>query len=1158
MKNLKKAALLFWIVITICVFRICSGISEEVIPVINEIMSSNSTTIQDEDGDYPDWVELFNPWTIPIDLTGYGLSDRESNPFKWVFPPCILNPSEYKLIFASGKNRTDVPAHWETVITEGDVWRYFIGVSEPLQDWVSPGFDDAGWLSGPSGFGFGDNGDTTIVPQTISLFIRTVFKVDDIRNITHAFLHIDYDDAFVAYINGTEIARSNIGGEIGVPPAYNTPALLNREPFMYRGGAPEVYKIEYIQSLLVPGENVLAIQVHNGYASKDMTAIPFLTLGMRYAPANPSGVPDILQSSIESICLHTNFKIDASGETLVLSDSTGKIIERIDTGNIPTDHSRGRPSDGGTEWMIFPQPTPGISNNTPGFQDLSAPVQASIPGGFYDNSISLALTTDSPTAVIFYTLDGNDPSVTSTKYTAPINISKTTVVKARPFDEGFLPGRIMTHTYFINEISVLTVISLSTPPANLWDPEIGIYTKGNYTNYNQDWERPLHVELYEPNGNLGFSVDAGMAIVGQATRTLPQKSLAIFARGKYGYSEMNHQIFPDLPITEFKSLTLRNSGNDYKSTLFRDAMMQSLVKNTEIDTQGYRPAIVYINGAYWGIHNIREKQNEDYLASHHGIDPDNVDLLEADWQNKGYAVIEGDAEHYNAMINFMENHDISDSANYEYVKTQMDMNSFIDYFVAQTYFGNFDLPGNNLKFWRPKTPGGKWRWLLFDTDLGFGLWKTWRNMSVSYDLNLIEFFTEPNGPDFPNPPFSTFLLRTLLENNEFRNEFINRFADYSNTIFRTDNVKKRINEMKAAIEPEIPRHLNRWKDTIGSIDNWNSNINVLHTFAEMRWGYVYDHIMKKFSLSGKAEIDLAVSTPGTGKIKVNTVILDTYPLKCTYFKDIPVKLTALPEPGYRFAGWTGITPADSVSISVNLTENLVATANFEPTSDFSHCIVINEINYNSSGDFNPEDWVELYNTHENPIDLSGWVLKDDDDTHEFVFPNDTLINSDSYLVLCRNTSFFHEAFPDVVSYIGDFGFGLSGTGELVRLFNGQDILVDSLTYGVDLPWPEKPDGTGVTLALLNPVLDNAFPGNWSASSVYGTPGEKNDVYIVGVDETLSDHPSVFWLGQNYPNPFNHTTTIPFNLPEAGIITIDIYTIHGQRIVKILDDYLSSG
>ena len=150
-------------------------------------------------------------------------------------------------------------------------------------------------------------------------------------------------------------------------------------------------------------------------------------------------------------------------------------------------------------------------------------------------------------------------------------------------------------------------------------------------------------------------------------------------------------------------------------------------------------------------------------------------------------------------------------------------------------------------------------------------------------------------------------------------------------------------------------------------------------------------------------------------------------------------------------------------------------------------------------------------------------------------------------------------FTEVAVYLGDLGFGLSGTGELVRLFNAQGTLVDSLTYSSETPWPDAPGGTGSTLALRNPNLDNALPGSWAASSLYGTPGEKNDVFIVGVDDTdESNVPGVFTLGQNYPNPFNQTTTIPFYVPEASRITIEIYSILGQRVAKILDDYMPPG
>ena len=255
--------------------------SNEMKPLINEVMSSNTTTILDEDGDYSDWIELFNPGSTAINLTGYGLSDRVDDPFKWIFPNCNLDPGEHLLVFASGKDRTPVVNHWETVINQGDEWRYFIGRTEPPENWMSVEFEDSEWLSGPSGFGYGDDDDATETRQTTSFYIRRSLTIDDIANIFRCLLQIDYDDAFVAYINGTEIARVNIPGTVGTPPPNYQTALESIEAKMYTGGNPEVFNITDFQSLLVPGENVLAIQVHNyNILDDDMTVIPFLTFGM--------------------------------------------------------------------------------------------------------------------------------------------------------------------------------------------------------------------------------------------------------------------------------------------------------------------------------------------------------------------------------------------------------------------------------------------------------------------------------------------------------------------------------------------------------------------------------------------------------------------------------------------------------------------------------------------------------------------------------------------------------------------------------------------------------------------------------------------------------------------------------------------------------------
>ena len=238
-----------------------------------------------------------------------------------------------------------------------------------------------------------------------------------------------------------------------------------------------------------------------------------------------------------------------------------------------------------------------------------------------------------------------------------------------------------------------------------------------------------------------------------------------------------------------------------------------------------------------------------------------------------------------------------------------------------------------------------------------------------------------------------------------------------------------------------------------------------------------------------------------------------------------------------------------------LTDDLSVTAHFEAESGASSPIVINEINYNSNSDFDPEDWIEFYNNSGSAIDLTGWVFKDEMFVHEFVFPENTVINPEDYLVLCRDTSLFTALFPEVSNYIGDMSFGLSSGGELLRLFDAQGAIVDSLTYDNNPPWPEEADGTGATLALRSPDLDNTIPENWAHSVLHGTPGVENS-YIVSVDET--EFPVEFSLGQNYPNPFNPVTTIPFSVPKACKVTIEIYSVLGQRVAKILDKNMDSG
>jgi hypothetical protein len=862
--------------------------------------------------------------------------------------------------------------------------------------------------------------------------------------------------------------------------------------------------------------------------------------------------------------LHTNFKITSSGESIYLLDQSGSLIDSRSAVNLQTNISFGRKPDGATSWYYFEEPTPASANTTNEYSEVAAPPQFSSQGGFYSGGVSLTLTTLTVGAEIHYTTDGSVPTASSDIFTSSININQTSVVRARAFKDGLIQSAVVTNTFLINERATLPVVSISTNPENLWDNDFGIYVFGDSAeadfpyfgaNFWQDWEKLAHIELFETNNTTAFTLDAGIKIYGGWSRGYDQKSLAVNFRDVYGASEINYQLFPNINIDKFQEFILRNGGQDWEKTLMRDGMTLSLMEDTELDILAYRPAVLFINGEYWGIQNIREKINENYIAAHHpGIDPNNIDVLQLD----GWDPIAGDPNSYFEMIDYIETHNFTNQANYDYIKTQMEIDNFVKYEVAEIYFANTDWPGSNIKYWQPRTPDGIWQWILSDTDFGFGLYD-----DNAYQHNTLEFATEPNGPPWPNPPWSTLILRKLLPNQEFKYEFINQFADYSNSLFIADTVTARINKFKSAIEDEIPFHKTRWNQ---SPSEWNGFVDDLIFFAQNRLEPLRNFYVDYFNLSGLADINLNITPQGQGKIVVNNLKVDTYPWTGIYFKDVPITLKAEPEPGFHFIGWTGLTGADSSTAVITLTGDINVTAIFESDTTLAGSIVINEINYNSAPDFDPEDWVEITNTNNSTIDLSGWYFKDDDDAHIFYLPNGTLIQPNDFVILCKDTAAFKTLFPDVENYFGNFSFSLNNDGELIRLFNNNAELVDALTYDDQSPWVTAPDGTGATLVLKDPLLDNSSAENWGASVGHGSPGAANEIATTIDDKTENKLPTEFALEQNYPNPFNPTTKIRFSIPSVTLslskgdtyVTLKVFDILGNEVATLVNEEKPAG
>jgi hypothetical protein len=1116
--------------------------------VINEFLPANVNGLVDEDNEYTDWIELYNMGTDAVDLADYALTDDLLIPGKWIFPAMELGAGEHILVFASGKDRKELALTYQTIIDMGDTWQYLLPATDPGTAWRTTGYDASGWDSGPGGFGYGDGDDNTIIGTTNSVFIRREFEITDLASVEKLLFNIDYDDGFIAFINGTEIARNNLGaGPVGFDQPTNE---LQREATLYQGGGTEIWGISDPAGILVEGTNVIAVQGHNAsLTSSDLSLIPFLTLGRSGAGHMPVN-SEYLNFPVGG--LHTNFKISSSGESLYLFHISGIVADSVTATLVYSDISYGRQPDGDPQWYYFGEPTPGENNSTTGTNTLSVDtVIFSQTGGVYSGNVSVGLATNNPAAQIYYTLDGSIPSGDDNLFTSNLLLTNNTVVRAMAIAEGSLPGPVITNTYITELTHDFPVVCISTPPENLWDELTGLYAMGpapgDYpyfgANFWQDWEKPVHLEIYDTQGVKQIDQGAGMKIFGGWSRANDQKSVSLFARSQYGKGSFNYKIFREKSIEKFEAFVLRNSGNDNMNLQFHDGFMTGLTGGMDIEKQAFEPAVVYLNGVYWGILNLREKVNEHFIASNRQVDADSVNILEGNG-----SVIHGRNWEYVEILNYLEtNSTLQDDSRYTWMEEHIDIDNFIRYELTEIYINNQDWPGNNIKFWNTAAAGSRFRWILFDTDFGYGIWG-----DNDYQINTLDFALAPNGPDWPNPPWSTLLLRRLVTNPEFRNSFINQYCDRLNTDFQPETVIHHLDSLQTYFSGEIQNHFARWW---GDYNNWLDQIDAKRTFAEQRPTYSRMHLRSEFGLGNELTVNIDISDNAAGKVKLNSITPEIYPFSGIYFTDVPVTLTAIPNPGYKFVRWEGSINSASKTIAYDMHTSGSFHAVFAEAGAEDISIVINEINYNSSPERDTKDWVELYNNGLTSLDLKDWLLSDSYGDTGHYFPSGTLLAPGEYLVVCRDLKDFSSFNPAVLNTAGNIPFGLSSQGDILRLYDNKGNLMDAVDYFINLPWPEGANGTGATLELISPELDNMKGENWQAITHGGTPGRANTgVMSIGITNEVRITAGL----AAFPNPFRDYTTIHFSIVPEGVYKLEVFDINGRMINILAEEFLAPG
>ena len=836
---------------------------------------------KDHEGDDDGWIELFNTSNDTVNLSGKYLTDSLAVPFKWAFGNVKIPPQSFMLVFLSGKNIPDfVAPHDSTDMIGPGCWTWTDAQSDP------PGFSYANPLDGQKKNCFKENGTSRFGAvmklgeneelgwSSIAVFVGTgnANKEDvvDISNtneiLIHAFITQDRKVSF-------RLAQPNIDDWKGYEIVLTG-----------TGDSSTVYRTAIPTGTTFPDlKNIYGTRMGpEANETQEVTVKVF-----SYAARNSGHEP------------HASFKFNKAGGHLYLINADTTIADSVAYPDMPLGKSWNfGTSPNGSVGFGFAEPTP-YGLTTAAIMPSRSPSLDTLvefpPSGFYSTPFAVALPEN---ATVRCEQGGIAPTANSPITTA-LQINKTTVFRCASFIAGAHPGDELTRTYIFEDAPTVPAIFLTADPNSLFNPDSGIYMEGNFAqekephygaNYWLDKEIPVTVELLEKGTNKpAFAKHAGLKIFGNYSRQKDKKSVAITFREKYGDSRLKYTLFPEFPeLKKFKVFILRNNGGNFENDYIRDRLASSLSEGLGVDYQRGRFAIVYYNGEYFGIHDIRERSTEYYFETHYGMDPNNIDLIKAD-----NTVTAGSSVDYVALMDWLETHHLDKEENYNYVTSQIDVDNYTNYMHTELYANNRDWPGNNIKKWRSTNPKIKWKWFLYDLDFGMG------NDYSDYTNNIFEFAATEDGEGWPNGPEHTLLLRRMLENESFKTAFVNRMAVLLQMNFESSRVLARIEKMMAEINAEIPRDQKRWGLSKSRMEH---QLNAIKNVAKERPNVVYNELREYFKLGAATEMTLSASGPGT--VAVHGLKLDVPTLTIPFFAGTPVTVTAEPSEGGVWAGWS--------------------------------------------------------------------------------------------------------------------------------------------------------------------------------------------------------------------------------------------------------------
>lgn len=547
--------------------------------------------------------------------------------------------------------------------------------------------------------------------------------------------------------------------------------------------------------------------------------------------------------------IHTDFRLESGKGGSVFLFRDGVIIDQLtELKKQPAPNiAYGRRTDGSEEWGYMAQPTPGAANCGEVYAEVLGNPIFSVMGGVRSEGeqvkLKISVPEDSPKGtVVRFTIDGTEPTSSSTILSGRvITINKNMVVRAKLFCDGYLsrPSTAQSYIFFPTDRPLtLSVVSLVTDPRYLYDDQIGIYVDGAYRsdkkNWKFDWRRPANFEFFETMDQPSVLNQLGeMRVAGGASREYKRKSLAVYAHSRFGEKRLKYEFFPEQRpgMTKYKSILLRNAGNDFTGFYMRDAVIQRLMaSHTDLDFQAWRPVIVYLNGEYTGILNIRERSNADNIYTNYdGLE--DIDMLES-----GFTLKEGTMDNMEKFRKFYS----EEGHTMEEYEQWMDCEEYANIMMANIYFDNADFAGGNTVLWRPRSEGGRWRWLAKDMDYTLGY-------IYDSDYNTIKWLYD-NSYDakraWANLPAYTLLFRHLMDDKNFRNMFCERFAIYMGDFLNDRGIHAVWDSMYDMIYTEYAIH--RWYLRWYYIFNYDQSIVV--AWLSQRTDYVYRYLQEFYHL----------------------------------------------------------------------------------------------------------------------------------------------------------------------------------------------------------------------------------------------------------------------------------------------------------------------